>query len=310
MDEIVRTIHTSSWAIAISASVAVAALAVGACGNGGSGGGGSGGAGSTASHSATTTSSATTSTGSDTTSASTTSGTGGMGACVEITLGALRATSGDGTASAFGSTISPDQGDTTDPDGFSLEFYGSAFDASYDGENTGTFDLSMGGDDNYATCSRCLSVLSDPSSTGKTFFTKSGTLTVDASSMQLTGNLTGTLTDLTLVEVTIDQSTFMSTPVPGGACLHIASATLTGTPPPAAWACDWSYYGDGSCDCGCGVKDSDCKDSMASSCDYCDDPGSCSTDQCPGSIDPTDNSTCTAASDAGAPGDGGSDAGP
>ena len=59
-----------------------------------------------------------------------------------------------------------------------------------------------------------------------------------------------------------------------------------------SWSCDPSYYGDGLCDCGCGEMDSDCYDSSVDSCEYCDDPGSCSVDVCPGTIDPNDNSTC------------------
>src|SRR6185312_3800503 len=101
----------------------------------------------------------------------------------------------------------------------------------------------------------------------------------------------------------------MTTPVPGGACLHIASATIMATPPPAAWTCGWDFYGDGSCDCGCGLKDPDCKDSMAASCDYCDDTGSCNSDTCPGTIDPTDNSTCTASTADGGTDDGGTGGG-
>ena len=42
----------------------------------------------------------------------------------------------------------------------------------------------------------------------------------------------------------------------------------------------------------CGVLDPDCADGTVASCDYCDDPGSCSAASCPGDIDPTQNWFC------------------
>lgn len=62
---------------------------------------------------------------------------------------------------------------------------------------------------------------------------------------------------------------------------------------PAQWTCAPEYYGDHTCDCGCGVFDIDCADATVDACDYCDDAGSCSIMGCPGTIDPEDNSTCT-----------------
>jgi len=64
---------------------------------------------------------------------------------------------------------------------------------------------------------------------------------------------------------------------------------------PSTWKCNRAYYGDGTCDCGCGVADPDCKSAKSSDCSLCNDPGSCSTVTCKASnspIDPTDNSTC------------------
>jgi hypothetical protein len=57
------------------------------------------------------------------------------------------------------------------------------------------------------------------------------------------------------------------------------------------WTCDPAYQGDGYCDCGCGVTDSDCYDSSLSSCDYCDAPGDCDPGDC-STIDPNDNAVC------------------
>ncbi len=66
-----------------------------------------------------------------------------------------------------------------------------------------------------------------------------------------------------------------------------------GSTVPPEWACDPSYYaaGDG-CDCGCGASDPDCADQSVGSCDYCAESGSCSATECPGTINPADNSTC------------------
>lgn len=64
---------------------------------------------------------------------------------------------------------------------------------------------------------------------------------------------------------------------------------------PAAWTCNPAFYDTGAmadCDCGCGVQDPDCADLNATSCDYCDDAGSCNTDPCPGTIATANNATC------------------
>ena len=96
------------------------------------------------------------------------------------------------------------------------------------------------------------------------------------------------------MEVTVaDDAT--TTPVEGGACLHLATAAVDIVPPvvPAGWNCDAGYYGDGACDCGCGVFDElDCTDKTVDSCEWCNDTGSCSTGSCPGTIKPTDNAVC------------------
>lgn len=62
---------------------------------------------------------------------------------------------------------------------------------------------------------------------------------------------------------------------------------------PDTWNCDVETYGDGACDCGCGVRDLDCEDSSIDACEFCDLEGSCSEDDCPGSIDEADNALCT-----------------
>jgi hypothetical protein len=65
-------------------------------------------------------------------------------------------------------------------------------------------------------------------------------------------------------------------------------------PPPAGWTCGAESYLDGSkCDCGCGVEDPDCRAATSAACDTCNPPGSCGHTECPASIDPDDNSTCS-----------------
>jgi hypothetical protein len=62
---------------------------------------------------------------------------------------------------------------------------------------------------------------------------------------------------------------------------------------PAGWTCASRVYDDGtSCDCGCGVSDRDCDEDDLAACDTCAIIGSCSFRDCPGSIDPDDNSQC------------------
>lgn len=83
-----------------------------------------------------------------------------------------------------------------------------------------------------------------------------------------------------------------------GKCSHLSADdnTTCSIVAPSTWKCDRAYYGDLTCDCGCGAPDPDCKSAKASDCSICDDPGSCSAVTCKSSdstINPTDNTTCT-----------------
>jgi hypothetical protein len=65
------------------------------------------------------------------------------------------------------------------------------------------------------------------------------------------------------------------------------------TTAPRTWTCDARLYHDGvQCDCGCGFRDPDCSASDIAACDACDDPGSCSHQVCPGTINATSNALC------------------
>lgn len=64
--------------------------------------------------------------------------------------------------------------------------------------------------------------------------------------------------------------------------------------PPAGWTCAASAYHDGAtCDCGCGVRDEDCEDGSATSCDNCSGAGSCAQGPCPSAVMADDNSRCS-----------------
>ena len=57
----------------------------------------------------------------------------------------------------------------------------------------------------------------------KIFFQQSGSMTVTA--FGANANMcAGSLSNVTVIEVTIDPMTFVSTPVPGGSCYTIPSA--------------------------------------------------------------------------------------
>jgi len=77
-------------------------------------------------------------------------------------------------------------------------------------------------------------------------------------------------------------------------CDNFDLTTCAGGPP--GWTCPPEFYGtaDG-CDCGCGVLDPDCDDGTVASCEFCGEPGSCSSvfSDCPGDIDPIQNWLCS-----------------
>jgi hypothetical protein len=66
----------------------------------------------------------------------------------------------------------------------------------------------------------------------------------------------------------------------------------SGSFPPFNWRCAVAAWGNGSCDCGCGVADPDCKNGDIDTCKVCDGIGSCSGAKCPGRIDEDDTTTC------------------
>ncbi|MEO0601355.1 MAG: hypothetical protein AAF211_07960 [Myxococcota bacterium] len=150
--------------------------------------------------------------------------------CTEITLGDVQWAIGDEQIGVYGAVVSPDAGDPEFPDIAELQFFelpANGDQPAADGASTGTFELG----DQYATSPRSVLIVEDAGKGGipTYFFQSGGTLVVDEGSTQVQGNgtLSATLTDVTLVESTIDfEGTFLSEPVEGGRCLHLASATL------------------------------------------------------------------------------------
>jgi len=96
----------------------------------------------------------------------------------------------------------------------------------------GTYDLASGGNNSYATCSECVLVYQDfESEDGKVFFQQSGTLEV-VSVVEGEMISTGSLLNVRVEEVIVDGDNFESTPVAGGDCFEIATASweITGDP--------------------------------------------------------------------------------
>ncbi len=183
------------------------------------------------------------------------SGTGGGDSgCIEVTTDdfAYQGAGMFGTPFYYGGATNPALGGADED---SLLFQ------AYDPELTGTFDLGAGEEANYATCMACLLVIEDQPAEGdpaRIFFQQSGTLDLGTTSPYY---IAGSLTDVTLVEITIDSETGESTPVPDGQCLHVTNLSFDVQPPVTGWECDPSYYDAGAedyCDCECGAADPDC----------------------------------------------------
>jgi hypothetical protein len=149
--------------------------------------------------------------------------------------------------------------------------------------------------DNYATCTTCFLVVS-PNADGseQRFFLQNGGSIDLADDPAVSHNLDGTLSGLTLQEVTIDFDTFESTPVPDGECLELTGADLEllHNDVPNAWTCDDAAFEDGvTCDCACGggvLADPDCS-IPAAPIAGCDAGNVCFDDAC---FAPPTNDTC------------------
>jgi hypothetical protein len=202
-------------------------------------------------------------------------GEGGSGGevprvCGEVTLGAIivsdqaEAPSSVQYFTEFTPAIGEDDGDFA-----AIDFYQGS---GYDGAQRGTFNLGEPEEAQYQTCARCVRIFQDLGGQNeKVFFQESGEMFVDPSSDQMNGSPVFTISDVTLIEVTIDAE-YLSEPVPNGECLHVTAGSFSITAGEPLWddvLCNINWRGDGLCDCGCGLLDPDCSASTADVCDGC-----------------------------------------
>jgi hypothetical protein len=148
-------------------------------------------------------------------------------------------------------------GDPGDGNALTLQF---EFYSGIETSLMGTFDLSMGNQNNYKTCAACVRAYSvDQSGMPiKTFFQKSGSVTLSEDPLT-NGHLIASFSNLELEEVTIADD-YTSTPVTGGECTNYgASFNIDHDRVPNAWTCPHAGYADGTnCECACGMVDPDC----------------------------------------------------
>ncbi len=137
-------------------------------------------------------------------------------------------------------------GDAT-PDILSIEYYAA---------DTGTFDLGAGDNTNYQTCTQCVVLYADYDETtgpAAVFFQTGGAMLVDAATPPGGEDFGVTLTGVGLEEVSIDTTTFLSTPVAGGACYELAGpTTLIATAPECVPNCGAHICGPDGCGGVCG----------------------------------------------------------
>jgi len=99
--------------------------------------------------------------------------------------------------------------------------------------DTGSFDLaSVGVNDDYATCEQCVTVFVDVAEGGGyggVYFQRAGSLGIDPATPPGGAAFHLTLTNLELEEVTLDELTWASTPVDGGACASVVGLTELST---------------------------------------------------------------------------------
>jgi len=134
----------------------------------------------------------------------------------------------------------------------------------FDFMQSGSIDLGSATQSQTMTCTSCLGFLEDADvvtgTAGRTYFASKGTLNLTTNTFPA---IAGSLSDVTLVEVTIDAMSGVSTPVAGGKCIHIATASFNFPAAPQAWIdamCLPEDYADNAlCNCeDCGVPDPDC----------------------------------------------------
>lgn len=133
-----------------------------------------------------------------------------MDSCFDGSCGVYQVGADGNTDLGFGGSL---------PDIISFEFYSQA---------TGTFNLAIGNDSNFATCTQCVLIYQDYQDVlgvqvpQKTFFQTGGTLIIDMNTVPGVATDVGlSWSNVTLAEVTIDpDNNFTSTLVPNGDCYN------------------------------------------------------------------------------------------
>jgi hypothetical protein len=149
----------------------------------------------------------------------------------------------------------------------SFEFYGGI-----EPSLMGTFDLTQGKQNNYATCAICVRAYSQDAQGNliKEFFQSGGSVTLSEDPLT-NQHLVATFSNLQLEEVTIDRNNgFTSTPVANGLCASYGSPSIDHDKVPNAWTCQHPAWEDGTnCDCMCGIVDPDCNASPTQTVNGC-----------------------------------------
>jgi hypothetical protein len=203
-------------------------------------------------------------------------GGGGSSGCTEIT--AVNMFANSGPLFWFGEP-SPALGGA-DPDYVDLEIA----DTTMVGSSTFALPASVL---DCGDTANCLRVAEDEGekTTAAYYAATSGTLELTAFTSPY--YITGTISDVTLVEITIDdQLNIVETPM--GACVHIAAFSFDIQIPTPGWTCPPGYYdetsqgGTADCDCDCGAYDVDC-DEETNPLLGCEDGQTCGmTGECEG----------------------------
>ncbi|WP_230467509.1 hypothetical protein [Lujinxingia vulgaris] len=124
--------------------------------------------------------------------------------------------------------------------------------ASYEG----TFELGPEtANANFGNCPHCVFMRGDTAATA--YFADRGTIVSNTD--VFSRRLDIAVTNLRLIEVSVDPETRESTPIEDGTCIEVADFTRQGVYPPDEWTCLAEVYDSGEfCDCECGAYDPDC----------------------------------------------------
>jgi hypothetical protein len=136
------------------------------------------------------------------------------------TINAERKVEGENESVTLGVGVNADQ------DGFVLELY-KGFTVFQAGIVPGTYQLT-GEELNYASCGVCVRFFGDaaPGAPGQDFMATGGTVTITEVGATGSGRLKATLSNLTFTHVTIDGTTFNSTPVGDGCDTAMTGAVI------------------------------------------------------------------------------------